>query len=148
MVNPLFRKGSKVRVKFFHKEFSNCYGRVFRVLDTGRVGVFIDGVEGWVPFHPNELVVIDRGSDTPIDTAAKRMKQKTVVCFVSGENSNYEIITRKALLDMINNSYTKRITIQHMNGVLYHVLDREEFDIARKALTHKSSYLWILVGWE
>lgn len=148
MSNPSLKKGAKIRVKFFHKEYGNCYGTIIAVSKiTGKVQVGIDGV-GVCSFYQNEIVVIDRGGESPLDDAIKISKRKTFVCLIDGINSHHIVEPRRTVLELINNPHTYRVTIQHMNGEIYATCDREELEIARRALTHKRNYLWVICGGE
>lgn len=147
MKKSQYTMNAKVRVSPYAKYRAGYYGQAVRITSSGKtvtVG-FYDGVNFDYPIE--QLILVDRGGGTPIESYVKRMSRRTIVCLVENLNSHHLMISRKNLIELINNPHTRRVTAQFKNMNIAIMCDKEEgFNAALELLDHKRDYIWTVIG--
>jgi hypothetical protein len=85
-------------------------------------------------------------NNTPLDNSIKLMQKRETVILVDGVDTHYIKLSRREILECINNPVTWRVTVQHKNGNIYKMLNAHQLQVARDLLYTKKSYVWVIIG--
>jgi len=146
MAKSSFKKNDLVKVSSFSKRRFGEIGTVIGGGDGYTTIEFSGGLWDSIADGYISLVVSSDKKLTSLDNAIALMKKRTIVVLVDGVDTHFIKVSRKDVIELINNPHTYRVTVQHANGNIKGIYDKGSLHAARILLQGKKDYVWVICG--